>query len=59
MNKFLANYARYVPIVVPILIIVVQALIDSNNLHIGIQTLTLLDAVLGSLGLHALHVRTK
>ena len=59
MNKFLLSYARYVPVLAPFLIIVLQALIDSNSLNLSVQNLALIDAVLGALGLHALHIRTK
>jgi hypothetical protein len=64
MNKVtastaLSNYAKYVPLIVPVVLVVLQALIDNGSLHLAAQNLTLIDAILGALGLHALHIRTK
>ena len=59
MHKFYASYAKYVPIAVPVILIAVQALLDSGALHLSAQTISLVDVVLAAFGLHALHVRTK
>lgn len=61
MNKLsiVAAYSKFVPIVVPILLIIVQALIDSGTVQVSATTLGIIDGLLGAVGLHALHIRTK
>ena len=59
MHKFFAGYAKYVPIAVPIALIVIQGLLDNGFLHLSVQTVSLVDVVLAAFGFHALHIRTK
>lgn len=59
MQKALAHYIRLVPVAAPVVLVVVQALVDNGYLSLSSHMLALLNAVLVSLGLHALHLRTK
>lgn len=52
-------YTHYMPLIAPVLLIVVQALISNGVIKLTGAELTLIDTVLGALGLHSLHVRTK
>lgn len=55
----ITSYARYVPIVVPVLLVAIQALVDNGVFNPSATTLAAVNVILGAVGLHALHVRTK
>lgn len=59
MEDLVKNYAKYAPVIAPVVLIVVQSLIDSGDLNVSTHTLALINAVLAAIGLHALHIRTK
>jgi hypothetical protein len=52
-------YTKYVPLLAPVVLVVLQALIDNGIWHLNAHTLTIIDVVTAALGLHSLHLRTK
>lgn len=52
-------YTKWVPLIAPVLLIVVQALISNGIIHLSGGMITVVDVILASLGLHSLHLRTK
>jgi len=58
-TKLVGAYAKYVPLVVPVLLVVVQALVDNGYVSVSGHTLALVNVLLAAVGFHALHVRTK
>lgn len=61
MNRatFKKIYTQYIPLVVPLVLVVLQALVDNGVWNVSAHDLILIDAILGALGLHSLHLRTK
>jgi hypothetical protein len=52
-------YTKYIPLFAPVVLVVLQALIDNGVWHLSAHTLTIIDVVTVALGLHSLHLRTK
>jgi len=52
-------YTKYVPLVAPVVLVVLQALVDNGVWNLSAHTLTIIDIVTAALGLHSLHLRTK
>jgi hypothetical protein len=52
-------YTKYMPLIAPIALVVLQALISNNIIHLSVPTLNIVDVVFAALGIHSLHLRTK
>jgi hypothetical protein len=52
-------YTKYVPLVAPVVLVVLQLLVNNGVWHLSAHVLSIVDVVTAALGLHSLHLRTK
>lgn len=53
------NYAKFVPVLAPIVLVILQALVDNNIIHFAPHVLGAINSVVVAFGLHSLNIRTK
>jgi len=52
-------YTKYVPLLAPIVLVVLQLLVNNGVWNLSAHMLSIVDVVTAALGLHSLHLRTK
>jgi len=58
-KTFKELYTKYVPLLAPVVLVILQLLVNNGVWRLSAHTLSIVDVITAALGLHSLHLRTK